>query len=306
MSALLEHVQDYLRLRRGLGFGLAHAGSILPQFVKFLDAGGHTAVTTELAIRWAQKSSPINTMNVAHRLGAVRGFAQYLATIDPATEVPPAGVFGLKQQRPTPYLWSEKDIVRLLDAARALQPAFRAATCATYLGLLAVTGLRSGEGLHLQRGDVDLDAGVITVRQTKLDRVRLVPLHPSTVDRLRIYANTRDSEHPHTSSTAFFVGRTGAALTYGPISITFRALVNTVGLGASGAHPRMHDLRHSFAVRTLIDWHRAGQDIETRIPTLVSFLGHVDPASTYWYLSASPELMDLAARRLELRFGGQS
>lgn len=303
MSALLAHVQDYLRLRRGLGFALAREGRILPQFVNFLETGGHTAVTTDLAIAWAQQNSQIN---VARRLGAVRGFAQYLSMIDPATEVPPAGVFGIKQQRPTPYLWSETDIARLLHAASALQPAFRAATCETYFGLLAVTGLRSGEGLYLQVGDVDLNAGVITVRQAKLGRVRLVPLHPSTVNKLRIYAETRDTAHPHPSSTAFFVGATGAALTYDPVSATFRELVNNLGLGGNGAHPRMHDLRHTVAVRTLIDWHRAGQDIETRIPTLVSFLGHVNPASTYWYLSASPELMGLAAGRLELRFGSRS
>jgi integrase/recombinase XerD len=290
-------------LRRGLGFTLAREGAILPQFVRYLEVAGHSTVTTELAIAWAQQTSTINTIDVAHRLSAVRGFARYLSTIDPRTEVPPAGIFGVKQQRPTPYLWSETDIARLLDAASALQPAFRAATCEAYLGLLAVTGMRSGEGIHLERDDVNLDAGVITVRQAKLGRARLIPLHPSTIDKLRTYTETRDREHPHQQSTAFFVTTTGAALTYGPVSITFREIVNNLGLGGSGAHPRMHDLRHTFAVRTLIDWHRAGQDIETRIPTLASFLGHVNPASTYWYLSASPELMELAAQRLGNYYG---
>jgi len=304
VSGLAGHVDDYLHLRRGLGFKLAFEGVVLPQFVDYLRVAGATSVTTGLAIGWAQLPQGVAPVSWSHRLGAVRGFARYMTTIDASTQVPPAGVFGGQAPRPTPYLWSEHDIGRLLKAARELQSPFRAATYESYLGLLAVSGLRSGEAMSLQVGDIDLDTGVITVSQAKFGRARLIPLHPTTVMKLRSYAERRNGLHPRPLSTTFFVSDAGTSLKSSTVTHSFRKLVTGLRLG-NNVRPRMHDLRHSFAVRTLINWHRAGHDIEARIPALVSYLGHVSPASTYWYLSASPELMGLAAARLDEHFGGR-
>ena len=305
MSGLAAHVDDYLRLRRGLGFALAYDGVLLLRFVQYLQEAGAISVTTELSIAWAQLPQGVAPISWSHRLGAVRGFARYMTTIDASTEVPPSGVFGGQAPRPTPYLWSEQDISRLLKAATELQSPFRAATYESFLGLLAVSGLRSGEAIGLQAGDVDLDAGVITVTQAKFGRARLIPLHSSTTTKLASYACRRDELHPRRRSTTFFVSQVGTSLNSSTVNHTFRQLVTSLALGGGDVHPRMHDLRHSFAVRTLINWHRAGHDVQARIPALVSYLGHVNPASTYWYLSASPELMELAAGRLDARFGGR-
>ena len=305
MSGLAPHVDDYLRLRRGLGFTLAYDGVLLLQFVEYLQAQGANSVTTELSIAWAQLPQGVAPISWSHRLGAVRGFARYMTTIDASTEVPPSGVFGGQAPRPTPYLWSERDISRLLRAATELQSPFRAATYESFLGLLAVSGLRSGEAMGLQAGDVDLDAGVITVTQAKFGRARLIPLHSSTTTKLASYACRRDGLHPRPRSTTFFVSQVGTSLNSSTVNHTFRQLVTSLALGGGDVRPRMHDLRHSFAVRALINWHRAGHDVQARIPALVSYLGHVNPASTYWYLSASPELMELAAGRLDERFGGR-
>ena len=305
MSGLAAHVDDYLRLRRGLGFTLAYDGVLLLQFVEYLQAAGAISVTTELSIAWAQLPQGVAPISWSHRLGAVRGFARYMTTIDASTEVPPSGVFGGQAPRPTPYLWSERDISRLLRAATELQSPFRAATYESFLGLLAVSGLRSGEAMGLQAGDIDLDAGVITVTQAKFGRARLIPLHSSTTTKLAFYACRRDELHPRRRSTTFFVSQVGTSLNSSTVNHTFRQLVTSLALGGGDVRPRMHDLRHSFAVRTLINWHRAGHDVQARIPALVSYLGHVNPASTYWYLSASPELMELAAGRLDARFGGR-
>ncbi|EPR75459.1 phage integrase family protein [Leifsonia rubra CMS 76R] len=306
MSELATNVDDYLRLRRGLGFTLAFEGVVLPQLVEYLEAAGATSVTAELAIAWAQLPQGVAPISWSHRLGAVRGFARYMTTVDAGTQVPPAGVFGGQNPRPTPYLWSERDIRALLKAAGELPSPFRAATYESFLGLLAVSGLRSGEAMSLLAGDIDLDAAVITVSQAKFGRARLIPLHSSTVTKLRSYTQHRDGLHPRSRSKTFFVSDAGTSLKSSTVNYTFRKLVTGLGLGSSKVHPRMHDLRHTFAVRTLINWHRAGHDIEARIPALVSYLGHVSPASTYWYLSASPELMELAAERLDEHFGQRS
>ena len=306
MSDLGVHVDDYLRLRRSLGYKLTREGVVLPRFVQYLEAAGAVTVTTELAIAWAQLSEGGSAKLRRDRLIAARGFAKYMTTIDAATQVPPAGVFGFRAMRPTPYLWSQADIGRLLEAASELRSPFRAATYETFLGLLAVTGLRSGEAMDLRASDVDLGAELITVSQAKFGRARLIPLHPSTVTVLASYTERRDELHPRPKSETFFVTDAGTPLKQSSVHRTFGQLMTVLGLGTENVHPRMHDPRHSFAVRTLINWHRAGHDIEARIPALATYLGHVNPASTYWYLSASPELMGLAATRLGERFAGPS
>ena len=306
MSDLGVHVGDYLRLRRSLGYKLAREGLVLPRFVQYVEDAGATTVTTDLAVAWAQLPEGGSPKLRRDRLIAVRGFAKYMTTIDAATQVPPAGVFGFRASRPAPYLWSPTDIGRLIEAASELRSPFRAATYETFLGLLAVTGLRNGEARDLQRDDVDLDAGLITINQAKFGRTRLIPLHPSTVTALGSYAQRRDELHPQPRSGTFFVTDAGTALKQSNVDRTFGQLIDCLVLRTENAHPRMHDLRHSFAVQTLINWHQAGHDIEARIPALATYLGHVNPASTYWYLSASPELMGLAAVRLGDRFAGPS
>jgi len=304
MSELADHVADYLQVRRALGFKLERGGRILPQLVAFLEAAGATTVTSELAIAWARQPATAQPQHWAARLTIARGFAAYLQTINPAAEIPPAGVFAVRYRRPTPYLWSPTDIERLLASARALRPPLRAATFETLFGLLAVTGMRTGETLALQRDDIDLTTGVITIRTpiAKGQRARLIPLHPTTIDALHRYTIARERLYPRPRSTTFFLSTTGTALDPSGVARTLRKLTTALGLRTDTVHPRATDLRHTYAVRTLIDWQRSGQ-IAPRIALLSTYLGHIRPAETYWYLSATPELMGHAADRLQTRFG---
>lgn len=298
MSALAGHLADYLALRRSLGFKLGWQGADLAGLVAYLDAAGACTITADLAIAWAQLPQGVQRLRWAHRLGAARGFARYLAAIDPATEVPPPDVFGARQTRPAPYLWAADDVGRLLRAARTLRPPLRAATHEALFGLLAVSGMRLGEAIGLTRGDVDLAAGVLTIRAAKFDCARLVPLHPSAVDALRVYAACRDRLCPAPRAGTFFLSSVGTTLLANGVQLTFAQLTRALGLRTATVRPRLHDLRHSFAVQTLIDWHRGDADVEADLAVLSTYLGHVNPAGTYWYLSAAPELTELAAARL--------
>jgi integrase/recombinase XerD len=303
MSTLSTHVDEYLRLRRALGFKLEREGQWLAQLAAYVEAAGAATLTSELAIAWARQRASAGPNGWAKRLGVARRFAAYLQTIIPATEVPPPGVFPARRHRPTPYLWSQQDIGRLLAGARALRPALRAATHEAIFGLLASSGMRIGEVVGLQRGDVDLDAGVITIREAKFDRSRLVPLHPTVTEALSRYVAERDRLCPRPRSTAFFLSSIGTALDRSGVGKTLRQITTTMGIRTETVRPRVHDLRHSFAVRTLIEWQRCGVSVDERVGILSTYLGHISPADTYWYLSAAPELMDLAAQRLYLRFG---
>ena len=304
MSELARHMADYLTLRRALGFTLEQEGRELPQLVAYLEAAGSATLTAELAIAWARLPQRVQPIRWAHRLGSARGFARYLATIDPATEVPPHDVFGVRVVRPAPYLWAETEIRRLLEAARALRPPLRAATYEALFGLLAVSGMRLGEAIGLERDAVDLDAGVLTIREAKFHRARLVPLHPSAAAALRAYAARRDQLCPRPRARTFFLSSVGTAPLAREVQHTMSQITVTLGLRTPTVRPRLHDLRHSFAIQTLIDWQRSGADVGARMVALSTYLGHVNPAGTYWYLSAAPELMELAAARLDRRFGG--
>ena len=305
MSELSGHVEDYLRLRRALGFKLERAGHLLPQLVAYLEAAGVATVTSELAIAWARLPAHTQPNHWAQRLAVARGFARYLRALDPATEVPPAGVFPTRRHRPTPFLWSQRDICRLLESTRALRPALRAATYQALFGLLATCGMRVGEAVGLDRDDVDLRAGVITIRHAKFDRTRLVPLHPTVTEALSRYATERDRLCPRPRARAFFVSSAGTRLDRSGVGKTLRKITTALGMRTESVHPRAHDLRHSFAVDTLIRWQRSGLSVDEHLATLSTYLGHVSPADTYWYLSASPELMGLAAQRLHTRFGAR-
>jgi integrase/recombinase XerD len=303
MSGLQAHVDDYLRLRRALGFKLEREGQVLPQLVAYLEAAGAGTIKSDLAVRWAGEPAGASPNHWARRLSIARWFACYLQTIDPTTEIPPPGVFPARRRRATPYLWSPQHICLLLQQARGLRPLLRAASYEALFGLLAVSGMRVGEALALEREDVDLDAGLITIRKAKLDRVRLVPLHPTATEALRRYASERDRLCPRPRSRAFFLSSVGTAIDKNSLGKTFREITVRIGVRTEAVRPRIHDLRHRFAVQTLIDWQRSGVRIDEHIATLSTYLGHVSPADTYWYLSASPELMALAAERLDDRFG---
>lgn len=305
MSALARHVAEYLALRRSFGFKLEREQRLLAQFVAYSEAAGQEHVTGELAIAWAKLPGAASPNQWAKRLGVVRRFAVYLVTIDPATEVPPSGIFPTTRRRPSPYLFSEGDIARVLAAARGLTPPLRAATHEALSGLLAVSGMRIGEAIGLARGDVDLNSGVITIRHTKFDRTRLVPLHESTTAALSVYAATRDRLCREPRADVFFCSSVGTAVDRSGVGKTFRQITATLELRTATAHPRVHDLRHGFAVRTLINWQRQGVSIDAHLTTLSGYLGHVAPSDTYWYLSAVPELMTLAADRLQAHFGNQ-
>jgi len=305
MSTLGDHLDDYLRLRRALGFQLGRHGQSLPGFVAYLEANGAATITVELAVSWARLPQGVKPITVDFRLSVVRGFARYLHALDPAHQIPPAGLLSVPRRRPTPYIYTPREIADVLAAAHRLRPPLRAATQTALLGLLAATGMRSGEAMALTRADVDLVEGVITVRHAKFDRMRLVPLQPSATTALRAYATTRDRLCPTPSVDRFFVSVTGRALHRRETDVVFRDITASIGLRTDTVHPRVHDLRHAFAVHTLIDGYRNSADISALLPVLSTYLGHVEPANTYWYLSAVPELMQLAAARLEPREEGQ-
>jgi integrase len=306
VSVLSQHAQDYLAIRRTLGFKLEFAGRVLPQFVAFVESRGASTVTVEHAVAWAGlPQGSVQPISLSHRLGAVRGFARWLQAIDPDTEVPPPGIWPSSAPRPEPYLWSDAEVSALMDAAGRLRHPLRAATLQALFGLLATTGMRVGEALRLDRDDVDVDEGVITIREAKFARDRVVPLHPSVSRALGAYVTCRDRLCPARASNAFFVSTVGSRLGYGGVHPVFVRLTTAIGLRPPARRPRLHDLRHSFAVRTLLNWHRAGVDVGARMVRLSNYLGHVNPAGTFWYLSAAPELMELVASRLQPQADGR-
>lgn len=301
MNRLERSLEDYLRIRRALGYTLADSGRLLADFVAFVDQAGSNIITTDLAVAWATLPRDTSPGWWARRLSAVRGFARHHQSIDAATEIPPVGLLPGRNHRRTPYLYSDDDIVALLAAARTLSCPLKAATFETLLGLLASTGMRVGEAMRLDHADVDFDDGAIVVNNSKFGRSRVVPLHDSTVGVLRAYTDLRDRLCPHRNAPSFFVSPRAARLAHSTVNATFHRLLLQTGLDRSapgGRRPRVHDLRHSFAVKTLLDWYGDGGNVQARLPSLSTYLGHVNPSDTYWYLSASPELMALAADRL--------
>jgi len=299
MSALQQALSDYLQLRRSLGHELAEAAWLLPGFVRYLDAHDCPTVTIEAALAWAQQS-PTGTVTTVgpRRMTAARGFARYLAGIDSRTEVPPLGLMPHRQRWRRPFIYSPADIDAMMSQARSIGSPLRAATYDTLIGLLASSGLRIGEAIKLDRDDIDWAAGVLLIRESKFGKSRLVPLHTSTMQALTDHARLRDELQRRPKEPSFFVSLTRNRLSYAVVSQTFRRLVDNAGIGADApCPPRLHDLRHTFAVRTLLGWYRAGEDVQAKIPSLSTYLGHREPASTYWYLSAAPELLALAAAR---------
>jgi integrase/recombinase XerD len=297
MSALGSALADYLKLRRGLGYKLEDAGRVLPRFLAHLEGLGTETVTVAVALAWATEGS---AGGVADRMEAIRGFAGYLQSLDPAHEVPPAGLVPGGGGRAIPHLYSDDDVVALMAAARALTPPLRGATTEIVIGLLAVSGIRIGEVLALDVADVDWQAGVVSVRSSKFDTGRHVPVDSSTLGALDDY---RQGCRDVATTPALFLTPKLTRLRYPAFATVFGRLLDATGIGSGPNRPRIHDLRHSFAVKTILGWYREGADVHALLPRLSTYLGHSGPAATYWYLSAAPELMAIAAERLEREDG---
>ncbi len=306
MSGLLQALEDYLKIRRALGFDLRETERCLRGFVTFMKQERASCITTELALRWARRPANGEQATWAQRLARIRHFAAWYAARDPRTEVPPEGLIPCTYSRKPPYIYSDDEILSLVEAARALPSpkGLRGPTCATILGLLAVTGMRVSEVVALDRGHVDLHEGLLTIRRTKFGKSRMVPIHQSTRNALLGYAELRDRLFPVTTTWAFFLSERGKRVTACGTRYNFAKVSREVGLrdpveGHRHGHgPRLHDMRHRFAARTLIDWYRAGLDVEREMPKLSTYLGHVHVNDTYWYLEAVPELLRLATERL--------
>lgn len=306
MTGLHVALADYLALRRALGYRLVVAERLLGQFLDFMDAEGAGVITADLAVRWAALPAGTSPAWLAQRLSAVRQFAVFATSLDETTQVPPAGCLPGRPARAVPYIYSDAEVEAIMTAARSLPSPLLAATYETLVGLLAVTGLRISEAIRLGREDVLLDQGRLRVIEGKLGKSREVPLAPGTAEALRRFAVTRDRLGPDPRHGTFFVSTTGTALTYARVRETFAGLCRQAGVTARSprCRPRLHDFRHRFAVLTLASWQQAGADAGALLPLLSTVMGHVNPASTYWYLTAVPELMTPVADRLEAAFGG--
>ena len=306
MSNLREATEQYLQLRRDLGWQLCEAGRLLQDFLAFAEREGASHVTTDLALRWAQQPAGAQPATWVRRLRVVRRFALWLSAADRRTEVPPADLLPGRYLRKRPYIYSDAEIRDLVwTAAQLASPAgLRGRNYATIFGLLAVTGMRVSEVLALDREDVDLDEGILRIRRTKFGKSRLVAVDDSTRQVLADYARERDRVVRRPAAVAFFLSEGGDRVTGWATRYNFAKVSREVGLRAPaggrrhGRGPRLHDMRHRFAVSTLLRWYRAGLDVEREIPKLATYLGHVHVNETYWYLEAVPELLELAARRL--------
>lgn len=313
MSALRDALRDYLELRRSLGYKLEDAGLQLPRFIDFLETCGASHITTALAMEWAQQPTAVQPAEWARRLGGVRGFARYRHASDPLTEIPQLGLLPHRSTRARPYLYSDEEVQQLLAAALKLPTNWHRTSLYPWkyhclIGLLSTTGMRMSEVLDLQVPDVDLDQALLTIRGTKLGKVRCIPLHSSTRDVLADYLRRRTEFFGAAVSPYVFVSCRGNRLGQAGLHRTFYALSRSVGLRAADATrgPRLHDFRHRFAVKVLTAWYESDQDAARLLPVLSTYLGHVRVEDTYWYLSAWPELMSQAMARLERRWGAAS
>lgn len=300
-----EDVDDYIRLRRQLGTHLHWPEHLLHQFATHLTNAHITAITIADAIAFssglpAGETTPPAT-RASTRMTAVRGFADYMHALDPIHQVPPRGIFSDPLHRTSPYIYCPVEITAVIHAATALVGGRRARTYPVLFALLAATRMRVGEAIGLDQAAVDLDAGVLVISRGKGDP-RLVPLHPTTTAALEGYAHWHDDQHHDNTrarSVAFFTDPAGERLKYTAVLDNWVQASTASGLRTPTQHPRMHDLRHTFAVNTLLGWYRDGVDVAAKMPALSIYLGHSKPSDTYWYISAVPELLAYAATRLE-------
>ena len=303
MSSLRTALDEYLGARRALGHKLILTGRLLRRFVDFAEHAHADYITTELALKWATQPAHAQPSQWANRLGMVRRFARYCYANDPRTTVPPPDLLPHRYRRVAPYIYSDEQIIRLLKAARRLPSTIglRPHTYATLFGLYVATGLRANEALCLRREDVDLANAVLTIRDSKFGKTRFVPVHLSTRRALERYAKLRDHLCRTPASPHFFLSDRGARVTYDMLRRAFVKVSHEIGLRAPGdSHgPRLHGFRHRLAINTLLKWYRGGIDVERRLPTLATYLGHAHITDTQWYLTATPQLLQHALRRVE-------
>jgi integrase len=293
-------VEEYVAMRRSLGFKLRVEGRMLLDFADRLDRTGERTVTVDAAVTWASEPTHATSGHRHRRLGVVRGFAQYLAAFDPACQIPAAGLLVARPHRPTPYHYSAEEIAAIVHAAGTIAAPLPAATIQALVSLIAASGLRLGEALALNRDDVGLHDAVLSVTG-KNELTRMVPLHATTVAMLTGYAARRDQLCPTPVSPGFFLTTTGRRVQQRGVQETFARLLVLADIDTPPGRrrPRIHDLRHTLAVNVLIGWYRADLDVQAHLPVLSAFLGHSSPEATYWYLQATPQLLGLAAQRLD-------
>lgn len=307
MNSLRAGVSEYLDLRRSLGFKLKADERLLLDFADFLSRHRATHITAKLAMKWAQQPASADANYFAGRLRAVRSFARYRILTDAKTEIPAADLLPSKRSPFRPRILSEREIQRLLAASlqrrRGATPISRWSRYAIF-GLLSVTGMRVSEALNLDLEDVDLDRGILTVRNSKFGKSRLLPVHPTTCAALRTYRKSRDEFLAGRIVEPFFVSPLGRRVTHSVLGESFVRLTRNLGMRdvADGTGPRLHDLRHSMAVEVLRRCYRAGADPERRLPSLSTYLGHTHLNYTYWYLHQNPSLMTEAVARLRHRW----
>jgi integrase len=306
MNSLREMAEDYLRMRRALGYKLEISGWQLMCFISYLEEIGAQTVTIDDAVAWATQPAGADPGYWGSRLSVVRQFARHLQTLDPACEVPPARLLPDRARRAIPYLYEPEEVVALLRATDGLRWPLQRANYRTLIGLLAVTGLRLGEAIRLDRDDVDAHYRLLRILDSKFGKSREVVLHESTMHALASYDRLRDRLCPEPRCNAFLVSIRGTRLNPKCIHHIFPQLVRIAGLKPHSprCRPRPHDLRHAFAVRTLLEWYRDGVDVQARLPLLSTYMGHANPANTFWYLTAAPELLGLVAERLDSTMEG--
>jgi len=304
--ALEDRLAGYLAMRRALGYKLARAEKLLAQFIGWMNERGETTITTGSALAWATLPPATESNWHAHRLSVVRGFAAHVHALDPAHELIPQDLLPQRPRSAVPYLYTDAEIRALMDATCVIPTPHRAATMRTLIGLLAVTGMRIGEAIRLNQGDIDHQRDVLTVVESKFGKSRELAVQEATSAALRAYLARRDRPVPAEPTDAVFTSAVGTRLTYCNVHLAFKRIVKHAGLvpRSTVCRPRPHDIRHTFAVNTLLDAYRDdagdGERIQARIALLCTYLGHVNPGSTYWYLQAAPELLALAADRLQL------
>ena len=301
-DSMTTKVKEYLAFRRGLGYKLRVEGRLLEQFAHYADRTGHRgALTVELALRWARLPRRADQLYLARRLEIVRCFARHLAAVEPATQIPSRQLLGPAHRRTTPYIYSSTEVAALIAAAQQLAPTggLRPRTYATLIGLLACAGLRISEALRLRRADVDCDRGTVTIWETKFAKSRIVPLHPTATQALAVYARDRDRLIANAQPDHFFVSAWGESLPYSTVRTVFRNLCDGLRINDRDRRPRLHDLRHTFACRRVERWYDAAVPLPHAVSALSVYLGHAKVSDTYWYLTATPDLLARAAARFE-------
>ncbi|MHB8279724.1 MAG: tyrosine-type recombinase/integrase [Candidatus Humimicrobiaceae bacterium] len=301
-QSIAQQVSQYLQFKRSCGYKFDTQGKELILFARYAKLTGHEGpLTLELAVRWAKFPENADRQYWAIRYDHVRRFGQYIILFDPNTEILPKGLLGPLRRRPSPHIYSEDEIKALLKGASSLTPknGLTSHTYVTLFGLLLCTGLRISEALNLSCENVDLKTGILTIKETKFKKSRLVPVHPSTLQALRRYVNFRQSYHPKDKSKMFFLNENGTPVNYNGVLYVFIKLSKKLGLRYAGKKPRIHDMRHSFVARRITKWYQEGADLDVKILSLSTYLGHVEIRDTYWYLSSVPELLNIVSEKFE-------